>query len=385
VTERDDQNGLTRRRLFEALGVAGAGVALGGLPGEVLARRAVPFHGRHQAGIATPAQPRLQLAAFDVTATARGDLRDLLRDWSEAAARITKRERSSGLTITFGLGPALFEPGRFGLDRKRPPGLADLPAFTGDALDPARSGGDLAVQACADDPAVASDAIERLLARGSGATQLRWNQAGFGRSSSTSRKQRTARNLMGFKDGTNNVKAENTRAMSRAVWVGERERPAWMRGGTFLVVRKIRMRLDDWDATPVHRQERIIGRHKKSGAPLGGRREFDPVDLNAGVESGDPRIPTDAHIRLSSPQANGGVRLLRRSYNYRDGVDADGNPDAGLVFIAFSRRLSQFITIQRRLGHRDDALGDFIVHTASAVFACPPGARRGGYVGEGLI
>jgi deferrochelatase/peroxidase EfeB len=157
--------------------------------------------------------------------------------------------------------------------------------------------------------------------------------------------------------------------------VGPRDRPEWLRGGSYLVARRIRMRLDEWDATPVHRQERVIGRHKRTGAPLGGRHEHDRVDLEAGVSKGDPVIPTDAHIRLSSPHANGGKMLLRRSYNYSE----------GLLFIAYQRNPRQFIAIQRRLGERDDALGDFIVHEGSALFACPPGARRGGFVGEGLV
>jgi deferrochelatase/peroxidase EfeB len=148
-----------------------------------------------------------------------------------------------------------------------------------------------------------------------------------------------------------------------------------MRGGSYLVVRRIRMKLDAWNATPVNRQERVIGRRKRSGAPLGGQREFDPVDLNAGVASGNPVIPADAHIRLASPHANGGVRILRRSYNTSD----------GLLFIAFQRHPRQFAAIQQRLGERQDALGSFIVHEGSAVFACPPGARRGGFVGDGLL
>ena len=184
----------------------------------------------------------------------------------------------------------------------------------------------------------------------------RWTQLGFGRTSATGAAQETPRNLMGFKDGTNNIKAEDERAMRRSVWVGPRDRPAWLRGGSYLVVRRIRMKLADWHATPVHEQERVIGRHKRSGAPLGGRHEHDPPDLEAGVERGDPAIPTDAHIRLTSPHANGGTRILRRSYNYDDGP-----------------------------GERDDALGAFIVHEASAVFVCPPAARPGGYVGEGIF
>jgi deferrochelatase/peroxidase EfeB len=386
-----DDSGLTRRRLLEALGAAGAGVALGGAGrGEALAAAAraparIPFYGAHQAGIATPAQARLHFAALDATAANRAQLRDLMRDWSAAAARMCAREHGSRLTITFGLGPGLFEEGRYGLAGRRPSGLAPLPAFPGDALDPARSGGDLAVQACADDAQVALQAVQRLAARATGAATLRWTQAGFGRSSSTSRSQRTPRNLMGFKDGTNNIKAEDRAAMARSVWVGPRDRPAWLREGSYLVARRIRMRLDRWDATSVHRQERVIGRHKGSGAPLGGRREHDRVDLNAGVSRGDPTIPTDAHIRLASAHANGGARMLRRSYNYSDGIAADGQLDSGLLFLCFQRHPRQFIAIQHRLGERDDALGEFIVHEGSAVFACPPGARRGGYVGEGLL
>jgi deferrochelatase/peroxidase EfeB len=374
---RDDADGITRRHLIEVL--AGAGVVLAGVRGGDPTAEAIPFHGAHQAGIATPAQRRLHFAAFDSTAASRTELRDLMRAWSAAAARITARNRSSRLTLTFGLGPGLFAAGRYGLAGARPRGLAQLPAFPGDALDPARSGGDLAVQACADDPAVAQDAVQRLASTGAGAAAVRWRQAGFGRSSSTSRRQQTPRNLMGFKDGTNNVKAEDRAAMSRSVWAGPRDQPGWMGGGSYLVVRRIRMKLDKWNATPVPRQERVIGRHKQSGAPLGGHHEHDAVDLSAGVSSGSPTIPTDAHIRLASPHANGGTRILRRSYNFDDGAEA------GLLFLAYQRDTRQFIEIQSRLGDHDDALGNFIVHEASAVFACPPGARRGGFVGQGVL
>jgi deferrochelatase/peroxidase EfeB len=347
--------GITRRRMLEVLGVAGAGIVVGG---EALAATRP-----HPAGIATTAQQHLQFAAFDVTAASRKDLRDLMRSWSAAAG-----QRGSGLTITFGLGPGLFDPGRFGLGGARPRALAALPAFPGDALDPARSGGDLAVQACADDPGAALHAVEALAAKASGAASIRWAQDG----SIHNPGGRTPRNLMGFKDGTNNIAGDDGSAMSYDVWVRS---PGWMRGGSYLVVRRIRMKLDIWNATPIHGQERVIGRRKQSGAPLGGRHEFDPVDLNAGVASGNPVIPTDAHIRLASPDANGGVRIRRRSYNTGD----------GLLFIAFQRHPRQFVAIQRRLGRRDDALGNFIVHEGSAVFACPPGARRGGFVGDGLL
>jgi deferrochelatase/peroxidase EfeB len=163
--------------------------------------------------------------------------------------------------------------------------------------------------------------------------------------------------------------------MRHSVWVGPRDDPSWLRAGSYLVVRRIRMRLDEWNATPVHRQERVIGRRKQSGAPLGARHEHDQVDFDAGVKEGNPVIPTDAHIRLSSPQANGGKLLLRRSYNYGD----------GLLFLAYQRNPRQFIAIQRRLGEHGDALGQFIVHEGSALFACPPGPRKNGFVGDSLL
>jgi deferrochelatase/peroxidase EfeB len=319
----------------------------------------------------------MRITAFDLVDGA--ERRDLMRDWSQLAAKLTRRERASRLTLTFGFGPGFFE-GVPGLERKRPAALKPLPPFFGDALDPARSNGDLALQACADDADVARAAIVRLTAHVAGAVAPRWTQLGFGRASITTVRERTPRNLMGFKDGTNNITADDAHAMRRYVWVGPRDRPAWLRGGSYLVVRRIRIRLDAWDATPVERQERVIGRRKRSGAPLGGRRERDAVDFDAGVEEGNPVIPTDAHIRLSSPHANGGMQLLRRSYDFSD---APG--DEGLIFVAFMRHPRQFVTIQRRLGERDDALGDFISHESSALFACPPGGARGGYVGDGLL
>ncbi|MEA2184905.1 MAG: deferrochelatase/peroxidase EfeB [Solirubrobacteraceae bacterium] len=369
-------DGFTRRRLLEAFGVAGAGAALGRFPLDALAAARLP----HQGGIGTPAQSRLEFAALTATAAHRAELRDLMRTWSATAAKLRAQHRHSRLTITFGFGPDLFDAGRYGLAGRRPAALKSLPPFNGDELDPAKSDGDLAIQVCANDREVASRAMGRLLRDGKGAASPHWRLAGFGRASSTSRRQRTPRNLMGFKDGTNNIKGDDPIPMRDSVWVGPHDQPAWLRGGSYLVARRIRMRLHDWNATPVHAQERIIGRHRQSGAPLGGKHEHDRVDLNAGVSRGDPVIPTDAHIRLSSPHANRGKRLLRRSYNYRESAS-----DAGLLFLAYQRNPSQFIAIQRRLGERDDALGEFIVHEGSALFACPPGSRRGGFVGQGLL
>jgi deferrochelatase/peroxidase EfeB len=118
---------------------------------------------------------------------------------------------------------------------------------------------------------------------------------------------------MGFKDGTNNLVAEDTSALRRYVWVGRDEQPAWMRGGSYMVVRRIRMLLEVWDRSTLADQEATIGRVKESGAPLGKRREHDTVDLTARSD-GELVIANDAHIRLAAPELNHGARMLRRGY-----------------------------------------------------------------------
>lgn len=290
--------------------------------------------------------------------------------------------------MTFGFGPTLFSLGghdRFGLEAWRPRALVELPTFAGDSLDPARSGGDLCVQACADDPQVAFHTVRNLARIGRGVVVMRWSQLGFGRTSSTSRKQDTSRNLMGFKDGTNNIKLEDTAALDEHVWVGGSDQPAWLRGGTYLVTRRIRMLIEVWDRSSLQDQEDTIGRAKESGAPLGETGEFDPVDLRTTDVEGALVVPANAHIRLASHSENGGVRILRRGYSFTDGMDERlGELDAGLFFVSFQRDPAAFVTLQTRLA-RHDALDEYISHTGSAVFACPPGAEPGGYIGSGLL
>jgi deferrochelatase/peroxidase EfeB len=371
----------------------------------------VPFHGEHQAGILTPPPDRLMFAAFDVTISTAAELRDLLRTWSDAAARMTQGQPAgspagapaappqdtgeavglppAALTVTFGLGPSVFLQGgsdRFGLASRRPRALAPLGPLPGDQLEPGRSDGDVCVQACADDPQVAFHAVRDLARVARGAAVMRWTQLGFGRAASTSRAAVTPRNLQGFKDGTNNLDAGAAGDMRRYVWVGDDEPQTWMRGGTYAVTRRIRMLIETWDRSSLGDQEATIGRAKISGAPLGAMREHDPVDLAARRPDGDPEIPLDAHIRLASHATNGGVRVLRRGYNYTDGMDpATGELDAGLFFVCFQRDPhAQFAALQRRLG-AGDALNEYIKHTSSAVFAVPAGVRPGGYVAQGLF
>ena len=191
---------------------------------------------------------------------------------------------------------------------------------------------------------------------------------------------------MGMKDGTANIKAEDTDAMDRFVWVGG-EGPAWMRGGSYMVTRRIRMLLEIWDRSSLEDQEQTIGRAKYSGAPLGGQRRVRAAAARrTSSRAALPTIPVDAHVRLASAQANDGERILRRGYSFTDGVDESlGELEAGLFFIAFQRDPEkQFVAIQRRLGS-NDALNEYIKHVGSAVFAVPPGARKGGYVGETLL
>lgn len=411
------REGLTRRGLIRTAGAAGVGLGLGAGGGYALGHEAepeqgggtgtVPFYGDRQAGIVTAAQDRLHFAAFDLTVDDRAGVIELLRAWTDAAARMTAGlpagdrndepllppqdtgeaigHMPSRLTVTFGFGPSMFErdgEDRFGLAAGRPPPLRQFGPLPAEAIDPERSGGDLCVQACADDPQVAFHAIRNLTRIGRGSVVMRWSQLGFGRTSTTTRAQDTPRNLMGFKDGTNNIRAEDEDALRQFVWAGD-EAPGWLRGGSYLVARRIRMLIEVWDRATLSDQEATIGRSKLAGAPLTGNSEFDRPDLAATGADG-PLIPDDAHIRLAAPADNGGTRILRRGYSFTDGFDeVTGQLDAGLFFISFQRDPSQFEAIQRQLG--GDALNEYITHTSSAVFAVPPGIAQGGYAGEGLL
>ncbi len=409
---------LSRRGFLAATGALGAAAAAGphvlAAPAAAAALDArdqvVPFHGRYQAGIATPVQDRLLFAAYDVKGDDRDELIGLLREWTRASAHMsvgrpvgrdnndvstpqddtgeTLGLKPARLTLTFGFGSSLFERAgqpRFGIADHRPPPLIDLPEFNSDVLDPARSDGDLAVQACSDDPQVAFHAIRNLSRIGRGVVSVRWSQQGFGRTSTTSPDGATPRNLMGFKDGTNNIKSDQADLLNSDVWVGNRDEPAWMENGSYMVVRRIRMLLEVWDRSTLDDQQQTIGRVKDSGAPLGRRAEHEAVDLEA-RSGGEPVIPADAHIRLAAPGSNDGARMLRRGFSFTDGIDPVRNQlDAGLFFIAFQRDpRRQFVPIQERLG-QEDALNEYIRHTGSGLFACPPGTRPGGYVGESLF
>lgn len=418
---------VSRRALLGAAAAGTAGLVVGRIAGPLVstpppdapgpaasgaaAPTAYPFFGARQAGVTTPAQDHIHFAAFDMReGTDRGDLVSLLRDWSYAAARMSDGQpistsgalggdpdappedtgealdlTASRLTITIGLGPGLF--GRDGVDpygiaAARPPELGPLPPFVGDALKAACSNGDLGVQVCADDPQVALHAVRNLARIAFERAAIRWSQTGFGRTSTTTTAQRTPRNLMGFKDGTNNIRGVDQAVLDQHVWLPPASVPTWLAGGTYLVVRKIEMLIEDWDREPLAVQEAAFGRSKGSGAPLSGGEEFTSPDFDAQSDGADA-IDRAAHVRLAHPSNNGGIRILRRGYNYLDGTRPDGRLDGGLLFIAFQRSPSQFIAVQRALA--TDLVHEYVRHIGSAIFAVPPGASAGGFVGETLF
>jgi deferrochelatase/peroxidase EfeB len=214
---------------------------------------------------------------------------------------------------------------------------------------------------------------------------MRWFQLGFGRTSSTTPSQQTPRNLMGFKDGTRNVNGAAPADLNSHVWVGPDSDQAWLTGGSYLVSRKIRMGIEAWDRDRIGDQEAVFGRTKVEGAPLTGQHERDEPDLAAKAADGRPVIPADAHIRLAAPESNGGAKILRRGYSFTDGVDpVTGQLDAGLFFLCFqSDPATGFIPVQRNLA--TDALNEYIKHTSSALFACPPGPADGQFWGQQLF
>lgn len=418
----------TRRGFLKAGGAAvAAGLAASAAPVAQAAQAAPapaeaspaapePFYGTHQGGIVTPQQRNAYFAAFDLTADKRADLIALLKTWTDAAARMTRGEPAqplaeaggdkppvdsgealgldaAGLTITFGFGPGMFTSegrDRYGLASRRPAALVDLPRFNGDQLLPEKTGGDLFVQACANDAQVAFHAVRQLARLGANATRMRWGQAGF----ISGKPGETPRNLMGFKDGTNNPPKTDPVAMQQFVWAGD-EGPAWMSGGTYTVVRRIRITLEHWDNTELGFQEQVVGRHKYSGAPLGKQKEFDPLDLDAADKDGNSVIPDNAHARLAAAETNNGAQILRRAYSYNDSTNfyierwppwrQQTEYDAGLMFVAHQRDPRKgFIPINQKLA-KMDIMNQFTTHVGSAIFACPPGAKPGSYIGAELF
>jgi deferrochelatase/peroxidase EfeB len=399
-----------------SLGAHAASPAVAPAPAPLPRADAEPFWGAHQGGIVTPAQSHTYFAAFDLTAKDRAAVEALLRRWTAAGARLTAGQPAARLdpdsatpggdsgealglaparlSLTFGFGAGVFirdGKDRYGLAARRPAALVDLPRFNGDQLQEARTGGDLSVQACADDPQIAFHAVRQLARLAYGDAELRWAQAGF--MTEPGNKQ-APRNLMGFKDGTINPAIKDSRAMDQLVWVGD-DGPHWMRNGSYLVARRIRIALEHWDRMKLAFQEQTFGRHKYSGAPLGGKHELDASDFATNDEDGNPVIPENSHIRLAAAANNGGAQILRRPYSYNDGVNftAERWPpwrqgmeyDAGLFFLCYQRDpRTGFIKIFERMA-KFDMLNQFVTHTGGALFAIPGGAAEGEFIGQRLF
>jgi deferrochelatase/peroxidase EfeB len=450
MSRQDDTAGRPSRRRFLAgtglAAVAGSGLGGGAAspvlaaaePAAPVARGIEPFWGEHQGGIATPLQSHTYFAAFDLVTGERSAVVAMLQAWTDAAAKLAQGKPveaieetevaygdetmttttttsadapkpikvavpDSGeaeglpparLTLTFGVGAGLFVKDgkdRYGLARQRPAALVDLPRFAGDQLVEAHTGGDLSVQACADDPQVAFHAVRQLARLGEAVARIRWVQTGFVPNFGGTE---TPRNLMGFKDGTNNVPATDPAAMAKFVWVGA-EGPDWMRGGSYVVARRIRIALEHWDRMKVAFQEQTFGRHKYSGAPLGAKNEFDAIDLDATDKDGNPVIAQTAHVRLAAAAANDGAQILRRPYSYNDGVNftAERWPpwrqgmeyDAGLFFLCYQRDpRTGFIKIFEQMA-KLDMMNQFVTHVGGGLFACPRGAAEGEFVGQRLF
>ncbi|MEU0699705.1 iron uptake transporter deferrochelatase/peroxidase subunit [Streptomyces cavourensis] len=412
--------GVSRRRLLGGVGAAGAtGLVLGaagGAAGYAATRPEEPtalttvgsteamFHGKHQPGITTPLQARGHLVAFDLVAGAgRKEAAALMRRWSAVARELMAGRPTGGsadgpghdtgialdagpssLTITFGFGRTFFA--RTGLTSRLPAALDPLPPFSSDQLDAKRSDGDLWVQIGADDALVAFHALRAVQKEGAGTTRVRWQMNGFNRTPGATARPMTARNLMGQIDGTGNPK-QTDEDFERRIFVPSSPGTPheWLEGGSYAVVRRIRMLLDDWEKLPVDRQERVIGRRKEDGAPLSGGSETTPLDLDKAGPDGRLVIPDNAHARISAPEANGGAAMLRRPFSYHDGISEDGTPDAGLLFVCWQADpFKGFVPVQRKLD-RGDALSPFIRHEASGLFAVPGGAAEGEYVGQRLL
>lgn len=397
--------GLTRRQLLTGAAAGAGGVVIGAAGASAVAASQAPeetppagtekepFYGVHQSGIATPAQAYATFAAYDLHAgEGRDSMTRMMRLLSDDAARLTQGVPALGdtepelalspsrLTVTFGFGPAFF--GKVGLADQRPPSLAELPSFKIDKLDQRWNGGDVLIQICADDPIVVSHAQRMLWKDARAFVTARWLQRGFLSARGSNASGTTGRNLMGQVDGTINPRTpEQFDAM---VWSDGP--PAWFAGGTELAVRRIAMDLDRWDRVDRPDREATIGRTLDSGAPLTGTDEFDAPDLEATDADGFPVISDWAHIRRARIATGAdGPQFLRRGYNYDLGEDANGVSDAGHVFTAYAANLeTQFVPVQQALSEID-LLNQWTTPIGSAVFALPPGASEGGWVGETLL
>lgn len=352
------------------------------------------FYGEHQAGITTPSQRNIYFLVMDLHTDNLDDVKQMFKDWTTYAANLTQGKNikayeknpfvpptdtgeadsmgAYGLTLTFGISPSFLK--KMGLTHKQPKEFQDLPKFPRDQLRENLTGGDICIQACAEDAQVAFHAVRQLVRQARSNITMRWSQSGF---VGFDTGNQTPRNLFGFKDGTANQ--STIKAAEKNLWA---DAPDWMKGGTYLVTRVIQMHLETWDRTSLKGQEDTFGRHRDSGAAIGQKGEFDTFDVHAKDAQGKAVIPEISHMGLAKRT---GVEMLRRSYSYSSGINpATGQFDSGLLFISFQKSPEQFIIIQNALG-RLDKMNEYTTHIGSGLFACFGGIPQGGYIGQALF
>ena len=387
---------MDRREFLKKAGIGGVGLALGlsgasaffankeqGSKNIADGQEEISFYGKHQAGITTPMQRNIYFVVLDLRTTDKTDVIQLFKDWTDYSQKLVngdlvKKDGSNALlppsdtgetvglnpyrlTLTFGVSASFLT--KLGLDKKRPKLFRDLPAFPKEQLREQYTGGDIVIQACADDEQVAFHAVRNLIRKGRNKVTMKWSQSGF---AAIGDRMETPRNLFGFKDGTANVTTEKD--FDKVVWADSQD---WMNNGSYMAVRRIIMHLETWDRTNLQEQENTFGRYKESGAPFGKKDEFDEVDLSL--------LPVDSHVRLAKEVD---LPILRRSYSYSDGIDPKtGQFDAGLLFIAFQKDPDRFVKIQTNLG-ADDKMNEYVTHIGSGLFACFGGVKEGGYLGH---
>ena len=390
---------MDRREFLKKAGIGGAGLALGlsgasaffankeqGSKNIADGQEEIIFYGKHQAGITTPMQKNIYFVVLDLRTKDKEEIIQLFKDWTDYSEKLVngdlvKKDGSNALlppsdtgetvglnpyrlTLTFGVSASFLT--KLGLEKKRPKLFRNLPAFPKEQLREQYTGGDIVIQACADDEQVAFHAVRNLIRKGRNKVTMKWSQSGF---AAIGDRMETPRNLFGFKDGTANVTTEKD--FDKVVWADSQD---WMKNGSYMAVRRIIMHLETWDRTNLQEQENTFGRYKESGAPFGKQNEFDEVDLSL--------LPVDSHVRLAKEVD---LPILRRSYSYSDGIDPKtGQFDAGLLFIAFQKDPDRFVKIQTNLG-ADDKMNEYVTHIGSGLFACFGGVKEGGYIGQDLF
>lgn len=393
-----DEKTNTRRDFLKHATLVGAGLMASTASYALSPRATTPtahshsFYGEHQQGIATPVQKHVYFMVLDLHTKEIAQIKEMFQTWTQYSANLTagKNVQPYGenvyvptvdtgeadglnpynLTLTFGVSPSFFD--KLGIEKLKPELLKDLPHFPRDQLREQYQHGDICIQACADDPQVAFHAVRNLVRIARSSITMRWSQSGFNSFENTD----TPRNLFGFKDGTGNPQGAE---LDKTVWYQGSD---WLKNGSFLAVRRIQMHLETWDRTNLKGQEETFGRYRDSGAAIGMKHEFDPVDLDKTDAKGD-KITEISHLHLAKKS---GVNVLRRSFSYASGVDPKtGQFDAGLLFISFQKDPNQFITIQNRLGNIDK-MNEYITHIGSGLFACFAGVKDGNdYLGKALF